>query len=228
MKRVLFGLAVFSGLFIFNSTSLADEAEGEHELDTQSGSVEVVPQILYDQDSERIINEFLEDESVDELVVVDDSLAEDEDIIEDTARVQARGVTTSYRVVNVKGGKDYVGGAIASSSGAPNITLRISQTKSISTSFSGSFGASAKVISAGVGWNVTGSTSISISGTYKIPSKVGKRQVKTCTLKAHTIYKTKTYTVQSKAWNAKNWSNRGSGAVKKAYGISFKKNFSYK
>lgn len=42
-----------------------------------------------------------------------------------------------------------------------------------------------------IGWKITGSTSISINSSYKVPSKVGTKQVKTGTLKTHTVYKTK-------------------------------------
>ncbi|EOH95913.1 hypothetical protein UAY_03339 [Enterococcus moraviensis ATCC BAA-383] len=106
--------------------------------------------------------------------------------------------------------------------------LTITQTKSISTSLSGSFGASNKVISASVGWNVTGSTSIAISGSYKVPSKIGNKKVKNCKLTAHTVYKTKKFDVHKMPWNSTKWSKQGTGTVKKAYGVSFKKSFTYK
>lgn len=98
----------------------------------------------------------------------------------------------------------------------------------VATTVSASFGASTKVLNAGIGWNTTGSTSMSMSGSYKVPSKVGTKQVETGTLKAYTVYKTKNYKVQKIAWNSTMWTTSGSGTAKKAYGVSFKKTFTYK
>ncbi|WP_430623434.1 hypothetical protein, partial [Enterococcus diestrammenae] len=77
----------------------------------------------------------------------------------------------------------------------PGLQLSISQTKSVSTSLSGTFGASKGAISAEVGWNVTGSTSISISGSYKVPSTVNGKKVKSCKLNAHVVRKRKSFVV---------------------------------
>lgn len=172
------------------------------------------------------ISEFEENPNVTELIVLDETLLEDESL--DDNIIHTRAIVNQYRITGVSNGSDYTGGAIATTSGGPGINLAIAQTKSVATTISASFGASAKVLNAGIGWNTTGSTSISISGSYKVPSKVGTQQVKTGTLKAHTVYKTKKYNVQKMAWNSTKWTTSGSGTAKKAYGVSFKKSFTYK
>ncbi len=79
---------------------------------------------------------------------------------------------------------------IASASGRGKMTLRIDDTRSVGTVLSKHIDASKGVISAGVGWDVTKSHSITVSGAKEVPSgKYG-------TLNAHTKYAVKKFDVQ--------------------------------
>ncbi|MBK3570493.1 MULTISPECIES: hypothetical protein [unclassified Streptomyces] len=79
---------------------------------------------------------------------------------------------------------------IASASGRGKMTLRIDDTRSVGTVLSKHIEASKGVISAGVGWDVTKSHSITVSGAKEVPSgKYG-------TLDAYTKYAVKKFDVQ--------------------------------
>lgn len=224
IKSVFLGsfILLLNLLFLNPSTTFAESIN--EESITIDNTMPVVEQ-------QKAINEFENDPNVTELIILDETLIEDnnyraEELTE--GLIQPMAGVPRYRVTGVKNGSDYTGGAVATTSGEPGMTLAISQTKSIETTVSASFGASSKILSAGIGWNTTGSTKISISGSYKVPSKVGTKNVKTATLKAHTVYKTKKYNVQKMAWNSFSWEHNGTGTAKKAYGVSFKKSYTYK
>lgn len=221
-------IVVGSFVLLLNILVLNPSTTYAASLDEQVITIDNTMSLLEQNDA---INEFESNPDITELIVLDETLLEDDSYIDETLdddTIQTRAITNQYRITGVSTGSDYTGGAIATTSGGPGINLAISQTKSVATTISASFGASAKVLNAGIGWNTTGSTSISISGSYKVPSKVGTKQVKTGTLKAHTVYKTKKYNVQKMAWNSTTWKTSGSGTAKKAYGVSLKKTFTYK
>ncbi|MDV7222164.1 hypothetical protein [Streptomyces prunicolor] len=104
---------------------------------------------------------------------------------------------------------------IASASGRGKMTLRIDDTRSVGSVLSKSIEASKGVISAGVGWDVTKSHSITVSGAKDVPSgKYG-------TLNAYTKYAGKKFDVQVNDQNS--WVTIQK--VKKAYkpiGVCFK------
>ena len=221
VKKILIrSLVLLLNIFMLNP-SLAHAETLDGEVITIDNTMSLVEQ-------KEAVDEFQNNPYITELIVLDETLLEDEVLVNEENMYQTRAIVNKYRVTGVSNGPDSTGGAIATTSGGPGINLAISQTKSIATSISASFGASAEVLTAGIGWNTTGSTSISISGSYKVPSTVGSKRVKTCTLKAHTVYKTKKYNVQKMAWNSTKWKTSGSGVAKKAYGVSFKKSFTYK
>lgn len=132
-----------------------------------------------------------------------------------------------YIIKNVRSASDYTGSDIATATGGPGITLSISKTKSISTTVSGTFGASNSLISSAVGWNVTGSTSISIQGSATVPRTHNGKKVKTMTLHAKTVYKVKKYDVYKVIPGYVN-SKQGTGTTKKAKGCAFTRTYKYK
>ncbi|TQJ87786.1 hypothetical protein [Streptomyces sp. SLBN-31] len=80
---------------------------------------------------------------------------------------------------------------IAMASGRGKMTLRIDETRSTGTVLSKHIDASKGVISAGVGWDVTKSHSITVSGSKEVPrGKYG-------TLKAYVKYSGKKFDVQA-------------------------------
>ncbi|MET9967846.1 hypothetical protein ABZZ80_18435 [Streptomyces sp. NPDC006356] len=78
---------------------------------------------------------------------------------------------------------------IADASGPGKMTLRIDETKTVSTTTSKNINATAKIISGGVGWDVTEARSITVSGSKEVPrGKYG-------TLTAYTKYTGKRFDV---------------------------------
>lgn len=131
-------------------------------------------------------------------------------------------------VKNVRTDSDYVGKTvIATATSTPGVVISISKTKTIATTVSGSMGVSSQTISAAVGWNVTGSTSIGITGSYKIPKTYNGKKVKTGTLNAYAIYKVKKFDAYAWYQSTNKTEKLGTGTVKKAYGVKFKKSHTY-
>ncbi|MGW7067309.1 hypothetical protein ACWGII_35270 [Streptomyces sp. NPDC054855] len=84
---------------------------------------------------------------------------------------------------------------IAMASGRGKITLRIDETRSVSTTKSQNIQATYKAISYSVGWDVTKSRSITVSGMKEVPrGKYG-------TLKAYTKYTGKKFDVYAPTGN---------------------------
>ncbi|CAH0126512.1 hypothetical protein SRABI96_00095 [Peribacillus sp. Bi96] len=176
-----------------------------------------------------IINKYLSDSNVHELIVLDESLLEENSDSEKGASPNARAIINQYKVQNVQAGADVTGSSgLATSIGGPGVVLNIGQTKSVATTVSANFGASNAALSASIGWSVTGTTSITISGTFKVPSKVNGEIVKSLKFTAYSVYKTKKYDVYKMPWNSFSWTKQGTGTAKKAYGVSYKKVYTYK
>lgn len=154
-----------------------------------------------------------------------------DDLAVDGVHVQKKslGPVRTYYVKNVRKGKDYVGKKrIASADASPGVKIKIKQKRKVSYTLSGSFGASYNTISAEIGWNVTSSTSISISGEYTVPYKIGKKRVKRGYLDAYPKYKTKKYDVYYGIQGSKSEVKKGTGTASKVIGITFKKRHTYK
>jgi hypothetical protein len=106
-------------------------------------------------------------------------------------------------------------------SGSPDVTMSINPIRNVANTFSASFGATTAVISASVGWNVTGATPVSIEGSFTVPATNKGNKVKKGYLRARTLYKRKTYDVY--VLNMK----RGTGTATKPIGIDFTASVSY-
>lgn len=181
---------------------------------------------------EKNLMEALSDPNIDEVKVIN---IENEEIYENNISqeeiAEIMPQTTSsvyYQVKNVRKSSDYTGKSdIAIATGQPGVTVSISKSKSVSTTLSATLGATYSKISAAVGWNVTGSTSISIKGSAKVPSKHNNKNVKTMTLHAKAIYKVKKFDVYRYVPGYTN-TKIGTANTKKAYGVSFTKTYTYK
>lgn len=133
-----------------------------------------------------------------------------------------------YLVKNVKQVSDYYGKTVlAFAEGGPGDSLTVSKGTSVSTTISGTLGASYKSISAAVGWSVTGSTSLTISGQATVPKKHNNKAVKRMRLNAHSVYKVKEFDVYRYVPGYTN-KKLGRKNTKKAYGVSFTKSYTYK
>lgn len=96
------------------------------------------------------------------------------------------------RVVHVRSlGSSCGKKVIAEASGGGGTTLRIDQTKTVGTSLSKNISATYKAITYSVGWDVSKSRSITVSGARPVPK--GKHGV----LKAYVRYSGKKFDVQS-------------------------------
>lgn len=150
-------------------------------------------------------------------------------LVSPSANTKSIGPIKTYYIKNARKVADYVGTArLASTDGPPGVRIWIETTKSVSSTYSGQFGASVKSISAAEGWSVTGSTSVSIGGDYTVPYKVGKKTVKRGHLEAYPKYKTKKYDVYYGIQGTTNEVKKGTGTARKAIGVSFKKYNTYK
>lgn len=229
MKRTLLSV-VFFGTLLFVGNGVVAKAE-ENSYYIGDEEVQISENAVVTTDIEEV-GALLSDSDIEEVIYLDPNLVVEDyvsDIKPENFSPASRAVVNRYRVKNVKNASDTTdSGAIAAASGGYGVTLAINQTKSVSTTTSAKFGASDKIISAEVGWSTTGTTSISISGSYKVPKTSGGKNVKNCKLSAHTIRKRKSFVVDKMAWNSIKWEKQGTGYVSKAYGVSFKKTFTYK
>jgi len=177
--------------------------------------------------------ETLLENGADRVDVIFSDLKDEEELIalEDKPQnsLKSVGPIRTYYIKNVRKGSDYVGNyRLASADGAPGITLSISKRKSVETTVSGTFGATYKAISAAVGWSVSGSTSVSVQGSYKVPYTYGGKRVKWGYLDAYPKYKTKLYDVYYGIQGTSSEVKKGTGTTRKAIGVSFKKRHTYK
>ncbi|WP_406203544.1 MULTISPECIES: hypothetical protein [unclassified Streptomyces] len=147
----------------------------------------------------------------------------------DVAGTQATGARTGYageklagtraakRLINVRSiGSKCGKTAIATAEGKGKMTLRIDDTRSAGTVLSKDITASAGSISVGVGWDVSKTRSITVSGSKEVPrGKYG-------TLKAYVKYSGKKFDVQEMYW-ANSWQTiRWNKTAYKPIGVCFK------
>ena len=121
-----------------------------------------------------------------------------------------------YYITNVRGPYKTCGVYdVGTANGGPGpTTIHLSETKTVSNSFSANVGVSADVVSAGVGFNVTASQSITYSDDLFIPlGKYGE-------IDAHPIYDTYTYDVMYNPLLGSPY-KVGEGEANKATGVYF-------
>lgn len=164
-------------------------------------------------------------------VIFADSIDENTSTVfsQDISNVQIKERSKRYHIRKVRKISDYTGkNRIASSDGTPGITIKISKSRTISRSISGTFGAPRWVISAAIGWNVSASDTIAVEGSYKVPKKIGKKYVKKAILNAYTKYARKRYDVYYGYPNTRFAKKKGTGTAYKPIGVTFKKKIIYK
>lgn len=118
---------------------------------------------------------------------------------------------------------------LARAQGGPGMTLSISQTKTVGNSFSCSFSVAAGAVSNVVGFNVSASESISVSGSAEVPATYNGQKVNTMTLIAYPLYDVYTFdvdhTIHMGGGMAHTWDNTGTGTANKAIGCSFNRTY---
>ena len=179
-------------------------------------------------DYQKQVSDLMSDGYTDVNVVFTD-LNKEDPVASNPPQLKSLGPIKRYYVKNVRKGSDYIGKSrIASASGAPGVRLSIKTKKDVSTTISATFGASYTAISAAVGWNVTKTERISVTGSAKVPYKVGKKKVKRGVLSAYPMYKTKKYDVYYGIQNTKKDRKKGTGVTMKPIGTHFKMSYTYK
>ena len=166
----------------------------------------------------RAVCEAFSDPEVAEVLVADRALE-----IGDVSAGEKLVPYASYSISSLKYQGRLTGSTVLGvASGQPGMTLTISQTKSVANTYSCSASVPVGIISASVGFNVTSSESIQISGSDTVPSKVGAREVSRMTLTAYPLYDYYTYDVYQ------NGTYFTSGRASHAVGVTFRRTYEYK
>ncbi|MFE4238805.1 hypothetical protein [Peribacillus butanolivorans] len=201
----------------------------DNDTESTESTVLTVDDSMTVSEQNSIINDYLSDPNVEELIVLDESLLIEDNVNENDTNPSARAIINKYKVQNVRKGSDVTGSSgLATAIGGVGVVLNIGQTKSVATTVSANFGASNAALTGALGYSVTGTTAITIIGQFTVPSKVNGKSVKSLKFTAYPVYKTKLYDVYKMPWNSFTWTKQGTGMAKKAYGVSYKKVYTYK
>lgn len=219
IKKIIFSF--LSVLFVFSTVSPIY-------ADTKSNIV-----VIDYNNNVSQINELLDNHDIDGVIITNLAYSSTDDTNSNKNTIKRiHHVHYDYRCTNVKNGSDYTGKAIiGKTSGQPGTTISLSVNKSLSATSSTSCSISDSIITAAVGFDITKSYGISHSASANVPSKVNGKKVKTMTLSAYPIYKTKNFTIQRRAkivTTVYSWKDYGTGNARKPYGIYFSKSYSYK
>ncbi len=233
MKKFLYIFSVLLLAFSIIKPVFANEENFSKDLIisdyTEEENVLVLDDSMTNSEQKTIIDEYLANPELESLIVVNASELLEEHVHSEDINPRARLGVNMYKVNNIRNGS-YVTGtsAIAIAIGEPGVTIGISQTKKVATTISSSFGASNSALTASLGWDVTKSESVSISGSVKVPNTVNGKKVAKLAFEAYPVYKTKKFDVHKMPWYSIYWNLEGTGTAKKAYGVEYKKTYTYK
>ena len=160
------------------------------------------------------VNNALSDPTVEEVVVLYESLMD----ISNNDSASELTPLAAYNIKNVRLSSTWKDGGdiLAMAEGVPGTTLTINKTVQVSNSFSCSASVGGSLVSAAVGFDVTGSESISVSGSYTVPYIIGQTPVYKSRLIANPLYNRYSYSVYSGNTYV------GSGTADRAVGCSFR------
>lgn len=172
------------------------------------------------EELEAKVTEFLNDESVSGVQVI----PKEENMLPLQA-VRLPGEWYKYGNSKIKFLKrsNKFGPAVNSVVSDSGITIHLNDSNSYPAIYSGNSGLNAPIISMIVGFNVTGSYTVSFSGSYTVPEKVNNKKVESVQLNSKLIYQMVSYTVVSPAHP-----NGKTGTAKKSVGIYYEKETTYK
>lgn len=227
MKRFISILLVLAMVLGMTTSAFAEEnTEQVQNLERDGGHVTL--HVNYTDSWQEQVNLLLADERNEMVTVLFDDLLEEP--LE--AAIEPKGVIgpvyTKY-VKNVRNADDYIGKTvIAKSRGEAGSTCSINVTKSVSTTLNNSFSCPVNLITAAVGWSVTGSTSVTVANSKKVPTTHDGKKVKAGTLNATVIYKVKKFDIWEGVQGTSIEKKLGTGDTKKAYGANFYMTYEYK
>ena len=137
--------------------------------------------------------------------------------------------TVIYDVRNVKNKANVFGKDYLSVSGSPGVVIGLShaKTKTYSLSFSATYDCKKSII-ANATWESSKGTTLTYSGTWKVPTKANGKNVKYGYLHMRPEYKVKSYDVYHKNYGTSKWIKDGTGTTKKAYSVNIRKTYTYK
>jgi hypothetical protein len=191
-------------------------------IDSENGKTVILKEESFAENNDLMsesVGNLMSDSTVSNVIVVSQN---DENVLSAPENPRPLSLLGMPYVKNVKSISNTVGTVvIAVAQGQSGITLSINQTKSVASTISATFGAAVSVISASIGWSATGSTSISVIGSWTVPAKNNGKAVKMGYLRARSVYKRKTYDVY--VYNTK----KGTGTAVKAIGVEFTRTVSY-
>ena len=228
-RKFLCFVLILAMMMSLGVTAFADEDSSENNTcvtiyASELDSIDTISELLNDPDVECVNVIFDSFDNSDYCFISEDSQNES-----GISPNSFGGPIHTIYVKDVRAGADHYGTTVlAKAEGQPGITVSISQTKTVSTTLSATFGASKSDISAKVGWSVTGSESLTIGGSYTVPYTYNGKNVKTATLCARAIYKVKYFDVYKGIPGTATESFLGTGNTKHPFGISFYKTYVYK
>jgi len=177
----------------------------------------------------KIVSKIFEDPDVSTVNVIDPTLEVD-DFKENIGIAPYK-----YTYYEATGKRKYAGNytgttVIAQAKGGPGVTLQIAKTKGISNTYSCSVPVNVSTVNSVVGFSVTSSENITISGSTTVPSVHKNKKVKSMVLTAYPYYQKYTYSVikitSNKGMILKQ--KAGTGSASRATGCTYKRTYTYK
>lgn len=219
MKRSFIASAFVVAAAVCMSLFAAAPSQALAETSEQEGRIVTIYRESADDDVTTDVTNALSDPSVAGVTVVDQWRRDSGYADEDTPIISPR---SPYTLKN----RRYTGqvrgsNKIAEASGSPGITLTIEKTVGVSNTYSCASGVDTGTINACVGFNVTSSESISVSGSYTVPSRLNGRNVSVGHLIAYPLYDCYSFDVYMSSYYL------SSGTAKHAVGCTFLKTHTY-
>lgn len=226
LKKIL--LTCFSATLVANGMAISIDA-----MSNDEASPTIIIAELDNPDSyESQIAELFSNPNITDIVVMDSSLASL--ALSPSISNTITPFATSYyhyRVINAKKTGQVKGTSVlAKASGEPGITLTISKQTSVSASYSATVSIPSTYVTSGVGFNVTKSSNITVSGSTPVPKTHNGKKVKEMTLNAYALYDKYSYTVQRQHVKKQikyDWKDWGNGTALKPIGVHFSKTYMY-
>lgn len=199
-------------LSVCPTRSMAEEADGR--------TVTVVVSDLDSYSAVQQVNELLSDPSITTLNVIDASLVARNRVSGESAINPIWDVPTDLRNLTYLG--NVTGSTrIASAKGYPGMNLEISCTRDVSNEYSCSVSLNAGLVSSYVGFNVSSSVSVAVTGSADVPYYHNGNRVSSMTLNAYPLYYNYSYDVyQYNNYVAK-------GYARNVAGCTFSRSYSY-
>lgn len=219
MKRSFIASAFVVAAVVCTSLFAATPSQVLAETSEQEERIVTIYRESADDDVTADVTNALSDPSVAGVTVIDQWRRDSNYADEDSPIISPR---SPYTLKNKRyTGRTRGSNKLAEASGGPGITLTIQKTVGASNTHSCASGVDAGTINACVGFNVTASESISVSGSYTVPSQLNGRNVSMGYLIAYPLYDCYSFDVYMSSYYL------SSGTAKQAVGCTFLKTHTY-